>query len=74
MLVTEALTWEAARDRCLDMDGHLAVIESAEENDLIQQVTLSKFFFGIFAKSEPTAPRILNVLIGKIAPKHTDNT
>ena len=56
------------------MGGHLAVIESAEENDLIQQVTLSKFFFGIFAKSEPTAPRILNVLIGKIAPKHTDNT
>ena len=43
VLVTEALTWADARDRCLAMGGHLAVIESAEENDLIHQVTLSKF-------------------------------
>lgn len=40
--IPEITTWEQARDYCNSLGGHLAVITSAEENELVYKFMLSK--------------------------------
>ena len=43
IFVTEKLTWESARRKCHSMGGHLATIDSQEENNVIHRLVNSKF-------------------------------
>ena len=75
MLVTEALTWTAAVDRCQTIGGHLVVIDSDEENDLIHQVTQSKYLVRICATIKWTDVQgAFSLFSLVIASKLNDNT
>ena len=43
IVVNEELTWQQASNRCQAMGGHLATIESKEENEAVRRIVASKF-------------------------------
>ena len=38
----EQLTWDDARARCVQLGGHLAIVESESENQFIKDLTAGK--------------------------------
>ena len=42
-VVTDTKTWADAATNCQSLGGHLAVIESLYENDIIQKLLIGKF-------------------------------
>ena len=62
VLVTEAMMWEAAKNCCQTIGGHLAIIESCEENDLIRQLVTRGKFLVLVQMVDRCARIILTVL------------
>ena len=44
VIVSESLTWTSARSSCETIGGHLVTIDSQEENDVIHNIAVSKFY------------------------------
>ena len=61
VIFPELLTWQGARNSCEAAGGHLATIESQEENDVIQNIAVGKFT--MYCKFKELINKVVSVIV-----------